>query len=316
MKRILLALLLSTSVSAAPALAADPPLWAFPVGQAYVAPPPETGEQLKVPNSDKSFTRTQLRNIFSVPDWHPESHPPMPDVVAKGKAPKLWACGYCHLPTGQGRPENSSLAGLDQGYMIQQVLDIKEGKRKVSQPKMEPLVRMHEAAEAVSLEDLKTATEYFASLKYKPWIKVVETDKVPQTKIMAMYVPLEGNETEKLGDRIIEVPEKPDLTDIRDFQTGFIAYVPKGAVKRGEKLAKKGVNGGAPCATCHGPDYKGLGPVPTLAGRSPTYTGRQLWNLREGFRQGSWSALMMQTVFELKDKEIIDLAAYFASLKP
>jgi cytochrome c553 len=240
----------------------------------------------------------------------------MPDVVAKGRAPKLWACGYCHLPTGQGRPENSSLAGLDADYMMQQVMDMKSGKRKVSQPKMEPVVRMHEAAEAVSLEDLKTATDYFASLTYKPWIKVVETDKVPKTKILAMYVPLGNGETEPLGERIIEVPENPDLTDKRDFQTGFIAYVPKGSIKRGEKLAKKGVNGSAPCGTCHGADYRGLGPVPTLTGRSPTYTGRQLWDMREGFRAGTWSPLMMQTVAGIKDKDIIDLAAYFASLKP
>ena len=40
------------------------------------------------------------------------------------------------------------------------------------------------------------------------------------------------------------------------------------------------------CATCHGQGLKGLGNVPPLAGRSPTYTVRQLYDFQSGARAG------------------------------
>jgi len=53
----------------------------------------------------------QVHNLFSAPDWHPTSHPTMPEIVSRGRA-----LTFSHVllppPNGQGRPENSSLAGL------------------------------------------------------------------------------------------------------------------------------------------------------------------------------------------------------------
>jgi len=62
----------------------------------------------------------------------------MPGVVGNGRKPKTFACGYCHYPNGQGRPENSSLAGLSAGYIAQQIADYKNNLRKTSEPKMVP----------------------------------------------------------------------------------------------------------------------------------------------------------------------------------
>jgi hypothetical protein len=45
----------------------------------------------------------------------------------------VFACGFCHLPNGLGRPENSSLAGLPASYIVQQVADFKSGARKACQ---------------------------------------------------------------------------------------------------------------------------------------------------------------------------------------
>ena len=67
------------------------------------------------------MTRTQALDSFNVPDWHPEEHPAMPDVVEHGRKPSVRGCGYCHLPNGLGRPENASLAGLPAAYIEQQV---------------------------------------------------------------------------------------------------------------------------------------------------------------------------------------------------
>src|SRR5262249_55514536 len=43
-------------------------------------------------------------------------------------------------------------------------------------------------------------------------------------------------------------------------------YVPSGSIAKGEALVAKGQ-----CALCHGADLRGLGPLPSIAGRSPSY---------------------------------------------
>src|SRR5579885_1581587 len=83
------------------------PPWAFPVGPAAPAPK-DDGSQKHVPGSDVGLTLTQTRDAFNVPDWHPGDHPEMPEVVRHGRKPDVRGCGYCHLPNGQGRPENAS----------------------------------------------------------------------------------------------------------------------------------------------------------------------------------------------------------------
>ena len=47
------------------------------------------------------------------------------------------------------------------------------------------------------------------------------------------------------------------------------------------------------------PDLKGLGPVRPLAGRSPSYTVRQLFDFQAGNRKGAWAALMQAAVERL-----------------
>jgi cytochrome c553 len=61
---------------------------------------------------------------------------------------------------------------------------------------------------------------------------------------------------------------------------------------------------------------KGLGPVPALAGRSPSYIVRQLYDMRHGVRNGPWSALMKPVVAALSEEDMVALAAYTASLAP
>jgi cytochrome c553 len=104
---------------------------------------------------------------------------------------------------------------------------------------------------------------------------------------------------------------------LRDGASGFVAYVPVGSIAAGEALVKTGGNGRTQaCGTCHGPDLKGLGPVPPLAGRSPSYTVRQLFDLQQGNRKGAWSALMKAALERLTVDEMVAIAAYTASREP
>jgi len=294
-----------------------PPAWAYPI-QPPVTPPPDDSAPKRVPGSSVALTLTQIRDLYVPPDWHPNDHPTMPGIVGSGRKPNTFACGYCHYPNGQGRPENSSLAGLSAGYIVQQIADYKNGLRKSSEPKMLPPSLMVDNAKIVTDEDVRISAEYFASLKYQPWIKVVETDTVAKTHVAGfMLVPLEGAGVESIGQRVIEVAQDLARTTLRDSRSGFIAYVPVGSIKRGEALVTTGGQGKTTvCASCHGKDLKGLGDVPPLAGRSPSYTVRQLYDFQSGARAGLLSALMKESVSRLTIDDMVSIAAYAASLSP
>ncbi|HYM36472.1 MAG TPA: c-type cytochrome [Steroidobacteraceae bacterium] len=294
------------------------PPWAYPVLAPGYQVPPDDGIPKQVPGSKASFTLTQLRDVFTAYDWFPEEHPPMPEVVAHGRKPNVNACGMCHLPNGRGRPENSSLAGLPVQYIIQHMADFKAGLRKSSEPAGRPASLMVTTGKNANDDEAKAAAEYFSSLKFKKWIRVVESDVAPKSQVVAGYMlaAIEGAGTEPIGMRIIEVPENLSRTELRDPHSGFIAYAPKGSIKRGEQLVMSGGGTTTQCTICHGLDLKGLGLVPSLAGRSPSYIVRQLYDFKNGARVGANSALMMSVVANLTIDDMIAIAAYTSSREP
>jgi cytochrome c553 len=316
MRKVLVLLGISAFVLGSAALAQAPlPYWAYPV-PTHPWPQPDPKQVVHVPGSKISFTVAGVNDRFNVPDWYPASHPKMPDIVAHGRKPGVFACGYCHLPNGQGRPENASLAGQPADYIVQQVADMRSGSRKSSSDKMGSINSMMQVAKASNDAEVKIAAEYFSKLKFAKWIRVVETDMVPKTDIAQrnMLVVVPGRK-EKIGKRILEISENLERTEARDSKSGFIAYVPKGAIARGKKLVDSG-GGAFPCAACHGPDFKGNGAVPALAGRSPSGIVRQLHDFKSGMRNGEGAAMMKPEVANMTDDMRLDVAAYLASLNP
>jgi cytochrome c553 len=316
MRKALILLGIPALLVAGAALAQRPlPYWAYPV-TAKKFPAPDPNQAGHLPGSKVSFTRAGVNDRFNAPDWYPASHPKMPDVVAHGRKPNVFACGYCHLPNGQGRPENASLAGQPADYIVQQVADMRTGRRKSSTDKMGSINAMLAVAKASNDAEVKIAADYFAKLKYQKWIRVIEADTVPKTAVgdrnMMNVVP---GRKEPIGKRILELPVNLERIEWRDSKTGFIAYVPKGAIARGKRLVESGA-GAFPCAACHGPNYKGNGNVPALAGRSPSQITRQLYDFKAGNRNGEGAAMMKPEVANMTDDMRIDIAAYLASLDP
>jgi cytochrome c553 len=295
------------------------PSWAYPVLPATVEPPTEDGVVRRLEGSAQSYSVTQILDLFTAKDWFPESHPAMPSIVSQGRKPDVFACGMCHYPNGHGRPENASLAGLPAAYIVQQMADYRNGLRKSSEPKMGPPARMLQTGLHASDEEARAAAEYFSKIKYTPWIRVVETSDVPRHEIVwgSMLGPSKPGGREPIEGRIIELPEAFDRTQLRDDRSGFVAYVPAGSVARGAQLAKTGASKTTACTLCHGADLRGGGDmIPPLAGRSPSYMVRQLYDFQTGARHGPNAILMAPVVANLTVDDVVAVAAYLASLQP
>jgi cytochrome c553 len=147
-------------------------------------------------------------------------------------------------------------------------------------------------------------------------MKVVEGKTAPKVRLqggMHMTVPAnEGGGMEPIhADEIVEVPEDNLRAEARDTRMGWIAYVPPGTLNRGRQVAAK-----YQCSLCHGANLEGIGAVPPLAGRSPSYTMRQLFDMKEGTRRGPWSELMKPIVSRMTVQEMMAVSAFAASVQP
>lgn len=300
------------------------PEWAYGIPQPGAKPPehahPEPSAQLRVPGSSRSFTLAQIEDSFGPADWFPEDHPTMPDVVAKGRRPDVRACGSCHYPNGKGRPSNGSVSGLPVAYFIQAVEDFKNGVRTSAELRKNNINLMIGLAKALTPDEIKAAAEYFAAIRWTtPWVRVVEAERVPKTAIEGfIHYRLPGNETEPIGARVVEMPEDNEQTEpLRNPRSAFIAYAPPGSIARGEALVTTGGGGKTmACGICHGPDLKGVGNVPPIAGRSPSYLVRQMYDIQAGTRRGPGAALMKTAVEKLANDDYVAIAAYVSSRTP
>lgn len=302
------------------------PAWAYPINPPAAAagagePVAPDATLLHVPGSRATFTRAQVKDFFAAPDWHPEDHQPMPEIVAHGRRPLLYACAYCHLPNGHGRPENATLAGLPAAYIVQQVKDMASHTRRSawSADGYLPGKLMPQVAENANDADISGAATYFASIAlHRPRAMVIETDRVPKTHVAGwLYVATEGAGDEPLGQRIIEMPRDLERHELRDSAVEYVAYVPRGSLEHGRDIARTGAGGLAPpCEGCHGSGLRGVGPIPPIAGRSPSYLLRQLLAFRSGTRATPAGQPMQTVVSRLDLNDMIAVAAYAGAQPP
>ncbi len=285
--------------------------WAFPVITGGL--PPEQGDQ-KVPGSIKTYTPQQIDDLVNPPDWFPESHPPAPALVSKGRGGAL-ACGSCHLFNGSGHPESADLGGYMADYFVQQMQDFRSGARKDA-------ARMNGIAKDLSDQEIRELAEYFAQMKPTRTTIVKEVSMAPKTFVgggrMRFLDPKAAGQTEPIGLRILEVPEDVERVRHRDPNANvFIAYAPQGSVAKGKAFVESGGGGkSVACATCHGDNLMGLGNVPRLAGVHPAYLGRQLFLFKDGTRNGIDAQLMKKAVAQMTDQDVLNISAYLASLDP
>jgi cytochrome c553 len=313
------------------AAVAEHPSWAYgfvdPPNRGETPPPAtaaapaavaDTGVH-RLPGSNLAFTRAEANNPYGPADWFPGEHPTPPPVVSIGRQDaNINACGLCHYIGGKGRMENAGVAGLPYEYFVQTMLDFKNDLRRSADPRKANTNRMVLFAKAMTDDEIAASARYYASIPWTPWIKVVESRMVPKTNPRnGVFFRAPGTDTEPLGMRIVEGPEDTERFELRDPHSGFVAYAPLGSIKAGEVLVKTGGNGRTiQCGICHGANLEGSGPVPGIAGRSPSYTVRQLYDMQVGTRKGVWSELMKPVVEKLTAEDLVAIGAYTASLKP
>ena len=307
-----LACVLVAAAQTPPQKTVSHPTWAFPVADKDQPPPEDETTPKHVPGSTKTYTQAQIDDLFNPPDWFPEEHSPLPQVVAHGSGKDVPACASCHLFSGNGHPESANLAGLSVEYIIATMADFKSGARR------DP-ARMTAIGKAVSEDDVKQSAAWFAALKPNIWTKVIEADTVPKTYVnkARQRLPLPAGGTEPIGNRIIEIPQDAARVVARDPHSGFIAYVPAGSLAKGQALVTTGGSGKTiQCTLCHGDGLKGMGVVPRIGGLSPVYIARQLYNFQSGQSAGPMSGMMKKVVEHLTDDDILAISAYVASQAP
>ncbi|MBV9549515.1 MAG: hypothetical protein JO256_07565, partial [Alphaproteobacteria bacterium] len=306
--RLAVAILVSASlVTTVGAQPADPnkPDWAYavpppaPPRPANAPPaerPPPDLTPLSIAGSKFQFTRNKVqgaaddgsRTRVQPADWFPEEHPnPLPPIVALGDQSRgITACSLCHMPEGRGRTENGGIAGLTSEYFIEQMHNFASGARQSAEPRKTNAKSMAVYAKAMTEDEIKAAADYYAAIPWVTWTKVVETTTSPKVESHnGLWIPLTGDRagSEPLGARIIEVPADPEATELkRDPHSGYIAYVPVGAVAAGKALATGGGGKTVACTGCHGADLMGKGTAPGIAGRTATYTAQQLYDMQAG----------------------------------
>lgn len=314
MKKLIFALFLTLPAAAqADALYPD---WAYgvPTPQNEAVAPKDDGTLFSLPGAQARFTRGQISGANHKPpaDWYPQDHPAMPHIVAAGDPGRgITACAGCHNPNGRGRPQNANIAGLDAGYLVRQLRDFKSGARKSAEPRKHNAQQMVDFAKALTEPEMRQAAAYYAALPPTVAIKVKETDKIPAMRSQeGMWLPDTSRPREQIGVRLIETPVNVDREQLRDPHAGFIAYAPRGAVARGKRLAAA-----LGCAGCHGEKRTGNGDIaPGIAGRSPSYLARQLYDFRRGTRHGEQAAAMQPIVAKLTAGDVVNLTAWLASL--
>jgi cytochrome c553 len=312
------------------AFAQNPPATQIPDGLpewAYTPPPPkgtppspsalpaDDSVVVRIPGTERTMTRGALRGQQVIPDWHPEDRRGQAPAIVRNGREGVRACGLCHLADGSGRPENAPVNGLHVEYFIQQMKDFKNGLRRSADPRKTNTNLMAGFAKGATEEEVRAAAEYFAAQPYPKRIKVIESRTAPRVRLQGgMYMAIpdgDGGGMAPIGDEIVEVPDDNLRAEARDTRLGWTAYVPAGTLSRGKALAAK-----HQCGLCHGAGLRGLGPVPPLAGRSPSHTMRQLFDMKTGARRGPWAELMSTTLRAMSVPDLMAVSAYAASLDP
>lgn len=284
-----------------------------PVGTPLV----DDGVKHSLPGTSLTFTRVEANYSWQPADWYPGDHPEMPEIVATGDMERgIRPCSLCHFPNGQGKIENGHVSGLPANYILQQLEAFANGERISADYRKANTNEMARIAAWLTEEEKQQVAEYYSSIPFRSMVRVVESNQAPQVRASLNRLLMADEEApwQPLVNQIVEVAEDAEETEImRNPRGTFVAYVPQGSIAAGEELVMTGAGKTLPCGACHGTDMQGLADMPSIAGRTASYTMRQMWDVKQGSRI---SPIMTPVLVDLSAEDMMNIAAYLATLAP
>lgn len=293
--------LLAAAVAvAAPAAVPD---WLFPRPAGPRPPGIADDAPVTVPGSTVTLHGRDLRTAERAVDWFPDPADPVPVFIRESGKPGEYACGFCHLPRGNGRPENASLAGLSVDYIIEQTDAFRAGTRLPANPGWLPSEAMRTTVQHASRDDIAAAARWFSRQPFVSRVRIVESATVPATAPLGYILAERPGPAEAIAGRLIEVPDAAEGFERRDPRSTFTTFVPPGSIARGAAVA-----GEYGCKECHAEMLDGWGP-----GRSPSYILRQLLAFKARTRTSPRAETMQAVVDQLDPDQMVAVAAWMAA---
>lgn len=295
-------LLLFVAAAAAAGATLAAPDWLYPV-PAGPRPAPSTPDApVTLPGSPVTLRERDLTTRERAVDWFPDPANPVPAFIAQSSQPGEYACGFCHLPHGNGRPENASLAGLSAEYIIDQTEAFRTGTRRAARPDWFPSIAMRATIQHASPQEIAAAAAWYSRQPFISRVTVVESETVPPTAPLGFILAAQPGPREPIAGRIIEVPDDPHAFEKRDPRATFTAWVPPGSIARGRAIAAD-----MGCVECHAEQMNGWGP-----GRSPSYILRQLLAFKTRARNDAGAEPMQAVADQLDMDQMVAVAAWLA----
>ena len=318
----LIALGAAPMISVTAAAQDTPPAWAYPVNPPDFKPPPDDGTVRQVPGSKAGYTLTQLRDRFIAPDLASRRLPG--DAGDRRAGPQAGACMPADSATAPTAPavRRTPTSPDCRSPTSFARWPTSRAARAIARCRIAPdAAQGLQLAKAITDAEIEAAATYFASIKPRSIVRVIESATAPQAVVAAWYYSgVPNGRRSRSASASSRSRRTAEQFVNRDTRARFVAYVPEGSIKRGQVLATTGGGGRTlPCGTCHGgPTMRGVGVIglPPLAGRSPSYLVRQLYDLKHDTRNGSQGVIMKSTVKDLTIDDMIALAAYLGSLEP
>jgi len=222
----------------------------------------------------------------------------MPSIVAGTVAPQpqtvVRSCGLCHYPNGKGRPENAGVPvccrlhlGATGRLQKWRAKNRGSGKRNTAV--------MSGNAAGITDEEAMAAAQYFSLDEDDPLDQGSRDGNSGEDRnVGGFFVPLEGKETEPIGQRILKCRLIPRLTRcIATQESGWIAYAPMGSVKKARtwSLEARGQDSRVRRMPWRG--FEGNGNFPHWRA-VPSYLARQLYDIQKIYAQRPGTQLMRQ----------------------
>jgi len=274
--------------------------------------------------------------------WAQNEKAPPGDIEA-GKVTAANTCGPCHGVNGiSTTPGIPHLAGQHESYILSGLSFYKKGERNSR--------RMHDVVSELSRSDMANVAAYYGSLK--PFSDVPHETAKPLPVEEDPFAAIREATAECAGchgdDGNSDVPGIPSLAGqhvsylieaVRAYQDGlrksdemqgfaealegpaiedmayfYAAMIPKRSETQGEGDPYAGLAVTAPCVGCHGDNGNSKDPkTPRLAGLDADYLVAAAQAYKDGSRAND---VMREAVATLREKDVMDMAAYYASQDP